>query len=269
MYKVLTIVCGMPRSGTSWLGQIFDSDPNIAFRMEPLFAYPFKNCIDESSNEQQIRQFFSDVYDSNDEFIHQTKNRTKGSYPVFEKVESPSHMVIKTTRHHELLDRYLKYFPTINIISIVRHPCAAMSSWIYTDNEFSSKGCVIGKDWRSGKCRKDGHGEYWGFNDWLRITRKHVDLASKYRNFHLIRYEHLLENAEEAITGLCSDIGMNVDPQTINFIKLSQSTDSTDPYAVFKNKDVKNKWKDHLDPSIAEKIIKETESAGLGDFLRG
>ena len=34
---------GCPRSGTSWLGQIFNSAPDVAYRYQPLFSYEFKD----------------------------------------------------------------------------------------------------------------------------------------------------------------------------------------------------------------------------------
>ena len=42
MKKVIAIF-GMPRSGTSFLGQILDSSPSVAYRLEPIFSYKLKN----------------------------------------------------------------------------------------------------------------------------------------------------------------------------------------------------------------------------------
>ena len=33
---------GVPRSGTSWLGQILDSSPKVRYKFQPLFSYAFK-----------------------------------------------------------------------------------------------------------------------------------------------------------------------------------------------------------------------------------
>ena len=35
MKQALTLLCGMPRSGTTWLGKIFDSHPDTLYRHEP------------------------------------------------------------------------------------------------------------------------------------------------------------------------------------------------------------------------------------------
>ncbi len=33
---------GAPRSGTTWIGQIFNSAPQVAFRFQPFFAHAFR-----------------------------------------------------------------------------------------------------------------------------------------------------------------------------------------------------------------------------------
>ena len=36
---------GVPRSGTSWFGELFNSSPRVAYRFQPLFSYAFKDAI--------------------------------------------------------------------------------------------------------------------------------------------------------------------------------------------------------------------------------
>lgn len=268
MYKKTILICGMPRSGTSWFGQIFDSSPDVAFRMEPLFSYRFKNVINKNSTKDDIISFFNNVYLTNDDFIHQKENRIKGSYCSFNKKESPDYLVVKTTRHHNLLERYLELIDNIEVISIVRHPCAVISSWINTDREFSSKGCTVENDWRNGECRKDGVGEFWGFNDWLSVTKQHVELSKKYHNFTLLNYENLVNNPEAVVKELFMSIGIPYSQQTFNFLKNCHSSHNNDPYSVFKNKEVETAWKKKLDPKIAEEIINDTIDFGLTQFIK-
>lgn len=267
MYRKIFIVCGMPRSGTSWLGQIFDSSPDVAFRMEPLFSYRFKNIIDEKSSKKELERFFKEVYETDDEFIHQSENRNKGSYDTFKKNPSPTLLVIKTTRHHNLIPHYLNNLDNLNLISIVRHPCAAISSWINTDNEFSAKGCRIDKDWKSGKCRKDGQGEYWGFDDWLEVTKQHLALSKSSSNVHIMKYSNLIRNPEQATQDLFRPLDIAYTQQTIDFLKSSTSNHNDDPYAVFKSYEVETQWKSKLDPQLATQIIDSTIRSGLEEFL--
>lgn len=257
----------MPRSGTSWVGQIFDSAPSVAFRMEPLFSYQFKNIISESSSKEEVAKFFSKVYLSDDDFIHQKENRSKGSYFSFEKNENPELLVVKTTRHHELLERYLTLIDSIEVVSIVRHPCAVINSWINTKREFTAKGCTVENDWRSGSCRKDGVGEFWGFDDWLSVTHQHQALCQKYTNFNIVKYADLVHGLEDVTSKLFTQLSIPYTNQTIVFLKNCHNMHHDDPYSVYKSTDVENKWKDELDETIVKEIIKETVESGLGDYL--
>ena len=36
---------GVPRSGTSWLGNIFNSSPDLTYKHQPLYSYAFKNYL--------------------------------------------------------------------------------------------------------------------------------------------------------------------------------------------------------------------------------
>lgn len=267
MYKKIIFICGMPRSGTSWLGQIFDSSPNVAFRMEPLFAYPFKNIINENSSKEQIVKFFHDVYMTDDDFILQKENRNKGSYRLFKKDDNPEILVVKTTRHHDLIERYLKLIDNIEVVSLIRHPCAVMSSWIHTDNEFKEKGCSEQKDWRSGSCRKDGVGEFWGFDDWVSITKQHLQFNNQYKNFTIIKYKDLIKDPICLTTKLFKQFSLQLTDQTLLFLNDCNVRHDIDPYSVFKSRQVENKWKTKLNGTISEIILKETIDAGLEDFL--
>ena len=50
-------IFGAPRSGTTWLGQLFNSSPNTLYRYQPLFSYEFKDYLSESNTKQNIKQF--------------------------------------------------------------------------------------------------------------------------------------------------------------------------------------------------------------------
>lgn len=267
MYKKIVLVCGMPRSGTSWLGQIFDSSADVAFRMEPLFAYKFKNIIDENSPKEDIINFFDNVYLTDDEFILQKETRKRGSYSFFNKKINPNVLVIKTTRHHNLIERYIELVDCIEIVSIVRHPCAVINSWINTDREFKSKGCIVERDWKDGGCRKDGVGEFWGFDDWLSVTKQHVELGNKYQNFTIVEYAKLIKEPEVIVKNLFDRISIPYTQQTIDFLKSCHSNHQNDPYSVFKNKKVENIWKKSLNSRMVEEIIQDTKKFGLGQFV--
>jgi len=260
------IITGMLRSGTSWLGQIINSAPEVLFRTEPLFAYRFKNIIDQQSNCQEINNFFEALIDLDDDFILQKENQKAGFYPVYEK-SRPEILAFKTTRHFELLKRYLECVRELDIIAIVRHPCAAINSWFKSDREFEKKGCRLELDWRTGRCRKDAVGEYWGFDDWVDSTKIFLALSELYTNFHLIRYADLVRDTDSEVELLFDRMTIKNSYQTQQFIAYCHQRHDSDPYSVFKTKQVIDSWKVKLDQAIANKIIQHTKDSNLTYFL--
>jgi len=267
MYKGIIVIIGMPRSGTSWLGQIFDSSPNVAFRTEPIFSYAFKNIVDESSGREDYKKFFDGIYSSQDDFLLQKDKRTAGTYPTFQKRGNPEFLAFKTTRFHHLMDDMLRYFGNLKMIGIVRHPCGAINSWLNTPREFPASADPM-KEWRSGSCRKSAKEEYWGFNDWKDVTLLHIGLGKKYPGqFKIIKYEDLVKNTFEVAEKIFSFTGVKFEEQTARFIQECHSRHDSDSYSVFKNKDVAYSWEKDLPEQIQKEIMEEVKGTDMEKFL--
>ena len=82
-------ISGMPRSGTTWLSQIFASSPEVRLKFCPLFSYEFKNLLDERSSAEQWSKLFSDVYTTSSEFLDQDHLRKSGLVPSFKIKKLP------------------------------------------------------------------------------------------------------------------------------------------------------------------------------------
>lgn len=265
-YRTIVALIGMPRSGTSWLGQLFDSSPDVAYRLEPIFSYAFKNVVDEHSTKEEYNNFFDGIYHSQDDFLLQTDKRVAGTYPVFRKDDSQSVLVFKTTRFHNLLGTMLTYFDNLKMVSIVRHPCGAICSWLNTPREFPSTADPR-TEWRSGACRKTAKEEFWGFDDWKIVTLKHLELQKKYPDrFTIIRYEDLVSDTSKVLTALYSFVGLRMTDQTYKFIQACHLRHDDDSYSVYKHKMVVNDWKNRLDPVIASTILGELKGTTLEQF---
>lgn len=165
MDKPVIGIFGMPRSGTSFLGQIFDSSESVSYRLEPIFSYLLKNQIDEHSCKAQIMDFFERcLVASDDAFMNQLDKRRSGSYPTFKK-QSNKKLVFKTTRFHHMLPRMMEQMEEdLKIVYIVRNPCAAINSWLRHPREFPQELDPL-SEWRGGVCRKTAREEFWGFED--------------------------------------------------------------------------------------------------------
>lgn len=267
MYKNIVAIVGMPRSGTSWLGQIFDSSPNVAYRLEPIFSYAFKNVVDENSAREDYIKLFDCIYASQDAFLLQRDKRKSGKYPTFSKRKVLEFLTFKTTRFHYLLKDMLNYFDNLKMISIVRNPCGSINSWLNTPGEFPATADPM-KEWRSGSCRKTAKEEYWGFDDWKKVTTLHMRLEKDFsKQFKIISYEKLVENTRKATEDIFEFVGLELEEQTINFTKECHKSHNEDSYAVFKKKDVAYTWKSNLPKGIREEIIAEVKGTPLEIFL--
>lgn len=259
----------MPRSGTSWLSQIIDSSPEVRFRLSPLFSYAFKNAVTESSSKEEYKALFDGAYLAHDDFMEQTRNREQGHYPTFEhKATDAGYLAIKMTRFHNLIPTMLQYFENLKMVAIVRHPCGAIHSWLSTPNEFPQNADPT-VEWRTGECRKTGPEEFWGFEDWKKVTRLHMRMKKEFPgNFVLIRYEDLVNEPVAITKELFSFLGLSYTSPTEKFLVDSQNRHDNDPYATFKHPEVKDRWRTSLQSQIQMEIIREIEHTDLERFLK-
>ena len=267
MYKNILMILGMPRSGTSWLGQILDSSPEVRFRNSPLFSYEFKNQVDKQSSVIEWKKLFSDSYESENEFMSQSIRRLQGHYPAFEvKDTMPGTLVIKDTRFHELTARLLELFDELKVIYLVRNPCGAINSWLNSAGEFPLSADPF-SEWRTGSCRKPGIGEYWGFDDWKKVANQYLILEERFSERVLIQqYEDIVDDAENTTIRLFKFCGLEVTEQTQRFLRISQCEHQDNQYAVFKSPNVATAWKNELSPQIREQIESEIIGSPLERF---
>jgi len=268
-FRVISIH-GAPRSGTSWLGKIFDSHPDVAYRFQPLFSYRFKNAISENSSIEEVDQFFEDLYDiKNDEFILQQRQKSSGVHPKnFIKNSCPSALVMKEVRYHYLIKTMLTKVSGIKIIGVVRHPCGAINSWLKTPREFHPEWNQL-REWRTAESKNQFRiEEYYGFEKWRELAATFLDLSLQYpSSFKLVRYEDMVEHPIKTISDLFAFAGLPMHAQTEEFLISSQAKEMEDPDTVFRLSDVAHRWKRELLPEISDAILHEVADSDLRIFL--
>lgn len=267
MFRRIILLMGMPRSGTSWLSQIFDSSPQVRFRLSPLFSYEFKNYINEKSPKEDWDYVLRGAYRSDNDFMNQTARRHAGQYPEFEqKDENPEVLVIKDTRFHNLTEKAIELYDNLKLVCIIRQPCGAIHSWLTAPREFPQHLDPL-KEWRTGACRKTGFGEFWGFDDWKWVTRQHLRLERELPARVIIeKYEDLVDNLFEETKRLFAFAELDYTEQTNDFLKQCNAVHLANEYAVFKNPSVKDRWRKELQPEICETILEEIRGTELGRF---
>jgi hypothetical protein len=178
------ILLGMPRSGTSWIGKIFDSHPDTLYRHEPDSAYPLREVpllpagTDPGPYRETLDRFVDSVFD-----MRMTK--VAASVPVFPKhylsgtrqlmqrgavkaVKLAAKLVgelqVPDSVDYRAIDSLVvvwksiestgrigilaRAFPTARLIHIVRHPCGFAASVLRGEarKKFSS-GTPVFEDW--------------------------------------------------------------------------------------------------------------------------
>jgi len=268
MYEGIVVIAGVPRSGTSWLGQIVDSSPEVAYRFQPFFSYAFKDAVQIDSLRHEYEEFFKGLYQSDDVFLLQTDKRQDGQYPVFRENPSPSCLAFKTCRYQYLIPKMLGLFPNLVLIGIVRHPCGAINSWLKNPSEFPATADQLA-EWRFGACKNLGRSEeFFGFYKWKEVAHLYLDLQQKYPDRVLVvHYDKLVENTWPVVNRIFSFAGLQISEQTRSFIAQCQSTHVETSYSVFRNRSVKDKWRTELAHSIRDEILFDLKGTRLEVFL--
>ncbi len=124
------------------------------------------------------------------------------------------------------------------------------------------------REWRTGTCRKNGPGEFWGFEDWKSVTSMFLDLERCFSDrFRIIRYEAFVNSAEIQTRRLFSWLGLDVREQTLQFLRKSQSLHNEHSRSVFKDPMIADRWRDSLNPEIRNAIEQELLESPLSTFL--
>lgn len=259
---------GMPRSGTTWLSQIFESAPDVVVRLSPPYSFDYRQTLGLGSGPDAWRAVLRGATDSDDKFLTQNWRRETGELPDFgDEKTSATRLAIKDTRFHALYAAGMTALPAARTIYLVRNPAAVLWSW-RNCKEFPAD-ADFREQWRSGACRKrEGDGEYWGFADWLTLTTAYQRLAEAEPNRYLIvRYEQLVTNALATARQMFDFCDLPLRQRTVEFIRSSQSSFDPRPYSVFKGQGLRDDWREELPADIYSAIAQETRAAGLARML--
>ena len=96
----------VPRSGSTWLGEILNSSPDVKYCFQPLFSYQFKDFLDEGSSREEVDRFFMLLSNTDDDYICQKLQRRAGTLPSPNKSKLATHVIYKEVRYHHILDQF-------------------------------------------------------------------------------------------------------------------------------------------------------------------
>jgi len=265
-FQQVIYITGVPRSGTSWLGQIINSSPQVCFRFQPLFSYEFKNRVNEDSSSEVFERFFECLSKTESDFIGQKDKIKSGEYPLFQK-QSATHLAFKENHYQSMIEPILRKVPSVKVIGIVRNPCAVINSWRKNPKEFPHDSDIL-EEWRFANCKNKGNGDYFGYYKWKEVTNNYIDLQIKYPDrFFLLKYEDLVHQPAEVTKEIFRFAGLPFEEQTKDFLKTSTTKNNESYYSVFKANKNTEEWKNELDSYIQSEIFADLKNTRLEKFL--
>ncbi|RSK40518.1 sulfotransferase domain-containing protein [Mangrovimonas spongiae] len=260
---------GVPRSGTSWVGAIFDSSNKVIYRHQPLFSYAFKSFLNDSSSAEDINDFFEKVSLSHDDFITQKSEKEKGLIPVFDKGDI-THIIYKEARYHHILSNMLEKDDEVKVIGIIRNPKSVIYSWMNAPKEFKKDEWDILNEWeKADKKNKGAIEEFYGYEKWKEVAINFLKLKEKYPDrFYILDYRALLKDTEQEIKKMFLFCNLDLGFQTLDFIRKGQKKDlSRHAYSVFRINQKDDKWKGNLPSEIIKKIDNDLIGTDLEKYL--
>lgn len=262
-------VHGAPRSGTSWLGQLFNSSEHVAYRYQPMFSHAFKNRLNVSSSASDVSSFFSDLLSTEDDFVLQRGRSSLAGYELTFHKEDITHLAYKEVRYHELIPHILALEPTYAVIGLIRNPCAVIHSWTNAPREYD-RAWNLAEEWRDAHQKNGNHPENWyGFKRWKELALLFHSLRERYPDrFHIIRYEDLSAEPECTVRRLYELNGIPWTFQTRDFLQQTRSRSDREAYGVFRNAvTCREDWRGRLDDGIATAIHDELKGGPLSRYL--
>lgn len=259
-----------PRSGSTWLGQVFNSSPSVKYAFQPLFSFAYKGFLTENTSLEAIQYFFNELLQTEDEFINQTDGIQKGIIPQFKKSNKISHVVYKEVRYHYVLENLLQKDKNIKVIGLIRNPLSVIASWLKAPKEFRKDlGWVENEEWQFAKKKNlNKPEEYNGFEKWKEVTRMFLDLENQFPNqFLLVDYNDLLLDTEICVKKMFVFCELDFTPETKEFITITKEINNEDAYSVFKTKQLDNDWQSSLKSEIVEAIKQDLKHTELERFL--
>lgn len=255
---------GAPRSGTTWIGQIFNSAPEVAFRFQPFFAHAFRPRVDAAASAGDLDQILKDIAASDDDFILQRGGQAPDNDLVFAK-SPPAQVVYKEARYHHLLPTLMDIL-RFKGVGIIRDPLEVLSSWKNAPREFDPA-WDFGAEWREAGLKNGGRiEEFFGYEGWKRAALIFQAMTARDPDrFRILRYGDLVADPVGVVTELFGFLGLAMTEQTQAFLSRSTSRDDGDTYGVFR--DLSRRAAPDLPAEVRTAVLDDVARCDLATYL--
>lgn len=220
-------VFGVPRSGTTWLGELMNSHPELIYRYQPLFSYEFKSALNEGSTNSEVETFYERIQVASSDFVL----RDSG----FHKLDRPTGILFKEVRYLHLIPMLLG--AGVRIVFIRRNPVDVLNSWYKAPREFDPS-WDIEDEWLDAPKKNMGKTEeFYGLTGWLRAQEILASISSDLRGLlHVLEYEDLREKPEEILPLVFDFLDLKFHDQSRAFLKETTTVHKDGVYDVHRTK---------------------------------
>jgi hypothetical protein len=252
MTPLQVAIFGCPRSGTSWLGQLFNAHETVAYRYQPLFSYEFKDWFGERGvSADSLDAFAHALLGAQSDFVLQDLRPPK--------VQPLTHLVWKEVRYHALMPTLAALPGLHKLIYIHRPALQVINSWYQAPKEFRA-GQDIHAEFLDAPSKNTDPCEYNGFNKW----KESLALALAVKAEHpskvaLVSYDRLRADPLGQLSALFGEVGLEMTDQVREFIAASTSQHDADAYSVFRSREAEMT----LPQDIVEALGRDAEGREL------
>lgn len=266
MRKIL--IASVPRSGSSWLGRIFESAPNVAYRFQPNFSYSFQPTIHPESSRDEIDFFYSELLQTTDPFVLNQVNADGQRQELHQLTSTVNTLVWKEVHGLGIIPNLIQNTDT-TVVCLVRSPLAVLSSWFNAPREFDTQWDVM-SEWEHGKEKNQGRWNFhYGYSAWKSATLNFLHLKALHsQRIHIVKYCDLLNDS----TGICQLLFRRLQipyhSSVAQFLNKSMSSNEAGSYAVSKmKKALDDEWTETLNEEIVTHIVNDLKGTSLSIFL--
>jgi hypothetical protein len=245
-------IFGCPRSGTSWLGQLFNAHEAVLYRYQPLFAYEFKDWFGRRGlTERTLGDFHSALIDARSDFVLTALRPPK--------LHSATHLVWKEVRFHKLMGPLMDLHGLDRLLYLYRRPEDVLNSWYQAPKEFR-EGQDIFVEYLHAPSKNIDASEFNGFARWKESMHLALALQQRYPDrVRLVCYERLRDEPLVQLERLFDFTDLALTPQVRDFAAQSTSRQEDDAYSVFKAERTPMR----LPAAIADEVAHDPEALAL------
>lgn len=255
-------IFGVPRSGTSWLGQIFNSSPEIRYAHQPMSAEAFRDKIHARNSGKEMRAYLQEIYDSKEDYLTQKDGKEKAKRFFFDKEsDTPPIFAFKEAMYLYMIPHFLRNISDMKVVLLLRNPYDVLTSWYNAPKEFYPE-WDIREEWLFAQSKNWFLPErYYGYHRWKESILLADQLLKEFsERVYVIRYEDLDAEPFEYVEKIFEFCDIKYRDQTKEFICDSRSKTEASPYSVYRNpKDRKQNFR-NLPDEVRKKIEQDMDS---------